>query len=161
QAHNKIMEFPKIKISSKLVRCIFIGSAGMFAGMGSTLSLAAVPAMLASTDPIPTWKVIYQRGKTIAIITVLTSSVAALHLLYKKGDLRYLACAALNLSVIPYTLKFMKPTNNALLALKRAKPDEIGKEEKNLIVTWGGLQWVRTVLGISTLAIGLHAVFYK
>jgi len=156
------MEFPKIKISNKLAKCIFLGSAGMFAGLGSTLNLAAVPALLATTDPIPAWKTIYQRGKTIAFITIFTSVPTGLYLFYKKGDLRYLASAVLNILVLPYTIKVMKPTNDALFALKRAKPDEIGKEEKKkkLIVTWGGLQWVRTALGISAFAFGLHAIIY-
>ena len=129
--------------------------------MGATLNLAAVPAILATTDPIPAWKAVYQRGKTIAFLTIFTSAPAALYLFYKKGDLRFLASATLNILVVPFTLKFMKPTNDALFALKRVKPEEIGKAERKLLVTWSGLQWVRTVLAISAFGFGLHAIIYK
>ena len=100
-------------------------------------------------------------GLYIAITCILTTAVTGIHIFYKKGDLRYLVCAGLSLLVIPYTIKFMKPTNDALFALKGSNPEQTKVESKRLLTTWSGLQWVRTALGVAVFAIGVNAVVYK
>ena len=129
--------------------------------MGTCINFAGVPAIQNSHDPLPAWRMLYARGKKFALISIATTSVTALTIFYKKGDLRYLTCAGLSLLIIPYTLKFMKPTNDALFELKDSNPEETRKTAKRLITTWSGLQWVRTVLSISVFVIGINAVVYK
>jgi hypothetical protein len=50
----------------------------------------------------------------------------------------------------PWTLIGIKPTNDALLA---TEPDQAGPQTRALVVKWGALHGLRTVLGaLATLA---------
>ncbi|CAG7817695.1 unnamed protein product [Allacma fusca] len=144
-----------MNVPDKVLQGIFLGTAGAFAGMGVTLNLAAVPALLASSDPVPAWRVVYNRGKNFAFLTILPSTAAALALYSNTGVKQYLACAALNVTIIPFTLFFMKPTNDALHKFKKS---DSSKTEKELITTWGGLQMVRTTLSAAAFVIGIYTV---
>ena len=117
--------------------------------MGNKLRLAPLP--------VPTWRTVYNNGKTLAITMLLISTASGYYLDATLDDSRWLIGAILNTIVMPYTGRFMKPTNDALFALKY-KPGDVTTEEKSLLSKWGTLQWVRTVLGLAAFGIGIHAV---
>lgn len=57
-------------------KAILTLSTGIFAGVGTTISLAAVPAILASSDPLPVWRNMYDNGKAMAMISIFVTNVA-------------------------------------------------------------------------------------
>ena len=83
---------------------------------------------------------------TLAALSAALGLVAA----WSYGDWRWIVGAALILANWPYTLFGIMPTNNRLKAI--AEPDA-GFAARAMLVSWGRLHAVRTVLGISaTLA---------
>ena len=124
--------------------------------MGTTINLVVVPALKASTDPVPAWRTVYNNGKNLAL-NMAISAATGYYLYAAEGYKRWLAAAILNSLVIPYTLFFMKPTNDALFAVKY-KAGDVTTEEKSLLRKWGKLQWGRTLLGLGAFLIGIHTV---
>ena len=56
----------------------------------------------------------------------------------------------------PWTLVMIKPVNDALMATDPAKA---GPKSRDLIVRWGGLHAVRTVLGVLAVISFLFDLF--
>ncbi len=59
-------------------KAILTMSSGILAGMGSTLSLVAVPAILATSDPLPAWKQCYKNGKNISFSCMAVISISGI-----------------------------------------------------------------------------------
>jgi hypothetical protein len=82
----------------------------------------------------------------------LAAASAALGLLatWSSGDWRWIVGAVLIFANWPYTLIGIMPTNNKLKAIPET---DAGATSRALLVSWGRLHAVRTVLGIAaTLA---------
>jgi len=118
-------------------------SAGLFAGFGTGISCVVVPAVLASSDPLPTWQRLYNSGKKVAITLILTSTGAGVYHYYNTGNRLVLVSSALAFASGPWTGIMMKSTNDQLLS-KTATDGET----KPLIEKWGGLQLARTLFGV-------------
>jgi hypothetical protein len=65
------------------------------------------------------------------------------------GGMLLLAGALLILAVVPFTLFVIMPTNNRMMAVA---PDQAGPETRAMLVRWGGLHWVRNLLGLASVA---------
>ena len=127
-------------------------SAGIFAGLGISVSLVGVPSLLSSSDPLPSWNKLYDNGKNIAIASILCGTVSGIKLYLDSNDTSYLICAGLMFASAPFTGIFIRPVNNQLFQCKR---DD--RQILPLIHRWNRLQWFRTLFGVSAF---LYDVLY-
>ncbi|CAL8074069.1 unnamed protein product [Orchesella dallaii] len=139
-------------------------TSGLMAGLGTTISIVAVPSIKATSDPLPSWKRLYKNGSKCAISMILTTTGLAIKCFLKTEDNRYLLMAGTSVIIIPYTILLMKPTNDALFAIKDNKYREDEEEEtkvRKLITKWDKLQYGRTALGLLAFCINVWIVCKK
>jgi uncharacterized membrane protein len=72
-----------------------------------------------------------------------------------EDDPLLLAGALLIFAVVPVTLFVIMPTNKRMLA---TPPDQAGPETRAMLVKWGGLHWIRNLLGLASVAAFLLAL---
>jgi hypothetical protein len=151
----------KMKINERTLATL---SSGLLAGMGSTLTLIAVPAIKASNDPLPSWKMLYKTGSKFAISNIIITTAAGIQCFLKTEDVRYALMSGLSFAIIPYTLLFMKPTNDSLFAiddnLSRTNKEDESRVRK-LIAKWDKLQYGRTILGLSAFFVNVMILYKK
>lgn len=124
-------------------------------GLGLTMNLVNVPCIKASSDPLPVFTTTYNNASKFAITNILMASLSHLYISYRTGSARALLCGALTLINIPYTLLFIKPTNDALFRLHRAGTKGNDKAILPLINKWNSRQWVRTILGTAAFLLNI------
>jgi hypothetical protein len=107
---------------------------------------------------LPVWRTTYKRGSKLAVTSLILSSSTALACYARaegEGRFGFLIISGLSFAVIPYTVLFMKPTNDALFATTdKAANDEITA----LVSKWAKLQWVRTGLGLAAFILTVYTV---
>ncbi|KAI7854518.1 hypothetical protein BDC45DRAFT_508547 [Circinella umbellata] len=130
---------------------------GIFAGLGLTLSTVTVPALRAAGYPPGAWAVTYNNGHYIGIASIFISSAAHFYTYYLTKSQRSLCCGILSFISFPFTILFMRPTNDRLLAINRNPTIADPKEVVQLVEKWNKFQMFRTVTG--TLAFVL-TIFY-
>jgi len=139
-------------------------TSGLMAGLGVALSFVAVPAIKASSDPLPAWKMVYKNGSKIALTSIFITTGAGIRLYLKSEDIRYAIMSGMIFSIAPYTLVFMKPTNSALFAIEdessRRDKGEMSKVRR-LISKWNQLQYVRTALGLGAFVLNVLLISKK
>jgi hypothetical protein len=129
-------------------------AAALFSGAAFYINIAEQPARLGLSDQalLDQWKPSYKRGfamqSTLAVGGFLLGGLAW----WQSSELFWVVGAILMLANWPYTLIGIMPTNGKLMATQTATPDS-----RILIVKWGGLHAVRTVLGILATAAFLLA----
>jgi len=125
---------------------IAIWAAGLFSGAALYVSLVEHPArmqcgtLLAATEFGPS----YRRG---AVMQAMLAGVAAG---LAHGSTAWLSGSLLLFLVVPFTLIVIFPTNHKLLdpALDKSSP-----EAHRLLVRWGRLHEVRSVLGLAAFIV--------
>jgi hypothetical protein len=122
--------------------------AAAFAGAAFYVGFAEQPARLQLDDEalLQQWKPSYARGfamqATLAVISAAFGFLAS----WQFRDWRWALAAALMLANWPYTLFVMMPTNKRI----GAWPIEAASGElRALIVKWGKMHAVRTMLGLA------------
>ncbi|KAI9317026.1 hypothetical protein BX666DRAFT_1941231 [Dichotomocladium elegans] len=120
---------------------------GIFAGLGLTITFAGVPMLRAAKYPVEAWAVLYDRGHKIAIPAIFLSSAAYFSLYYNTKITRYLWCGAIAFTSFPWTLMFMKKTNDRLHTINRTKITNNTGEVASLVEKWDKLQLMRTAAG--------------
>ena len=121
-------------------------SAAIFAGAAVYVNFAEQPARLTLDDSalLTEWKPSYKRGATMQAPLALVGFVLGLVAWWQTSHPGFLIGALLIIAPWPWTLIVIKPTNDALLATEL---DAAGPLSRALIVKWGGIHAVRTVLG--------------
>ncbi|KAL2838534.1 hypothetical protein BJY01DRAFT_219921 [Aspergillus pseudoustus] len=158
----------------------FTGAAWL-SGNIAALSANSVPAIISSVreDNISPnvackqWRNMYEAGKTqnppIAFATASSFAYVAWSVRQIPRSLAasaayggfgmYVAAAVLTLSIVPYTVAAMRPTNNALLELAESKGDRVtsSAEVEGLLGRWTTLNWARSLLPLAGGFAGIAA----
>jgi len=137
---------------------IAIWAAGLFSGAAFYVSLVEHPArmqcgtLLAATEFGPSYKRGAVMQATLAVVGTLTGVTAGL----ANGSTAWLTGSLLLFLVVPFTLIVIFPTNHKLLdpALDKSSP-----EARQLLVRWGRLHDVRTVLSLGAFIVFVLAVY--
>jgi anthrone oxygenase-like protein len=126
--------------------------ASIFTGAAVYVNFAEQPARLTLDDRalLTEWKPSYRRGFAMQAPLALVGFVLGLLAWWQASHPGFLIGAIAMIAPWPWTIFGIKPTNDALLG---TEIDKAGPPSRALIVKWGGLHAVRTVLGaIATVA---------
>jgi len=133
--------------------------AAAFAGAAFYVTFAEHPARLTLDDSnlLKQWKPSYDAGYTMQATLAAASAVLGLFAAWSSRDWRWIVGAVLILANWPYTLIGIMPTNNRLKAIAET---DAGPTSRALLVSWGRLHAVRTVLGIAATLAYLWAALH-
>ncbi|MBR0696225.1 DUF1772 domain-containing protein [Bradyrhizobium lablabi] len=126
--------------------------AAIFTGAALYVNMVEQPARLTLDDRalLAEWKPSYRRGFAMQAPLALIGCILGLIAWWQALHPGFLIGAVAMIAPWPWTIFVIKPTNDALLATEF---DQAGPQSRALVVKWGGLHGVRTVLGaIGTLA---------
>jgi hypothetical protein len=133
-------------------------SASAFAGAALYVTFAEQPARLMLDDQalLSEWKPSYKRGTAMQAPLALVGCIFGLIAWWHTKELGFLVGAVLMIANGAWTLLGILPTNNALMAIDSANPT---LQTRSLIVKWGSLHAVRSVLGLlATIAFLLGCI---
>ena len=131
-------------------------AAALFSGAAVYINIAEQPARLQLDDAalLAEWQPAYRNGLAMQASLAVIGFLLGMAAWWQTADWRWLLGACVLVANWPYTLVGMMPTNRKLMAMAPARP---GSDTRALIVRWGGLHAVRTVLGFGATAIFLWA----
>src|ERR1700736_6878761 len=127
-------------------------AAAVFTGVALYVNIAEQPARLLLDDRalLTEWKPSYKRGAAMQASLALAGFLLGVIAWWQTSHFLFLIGSIAMIAPWPWTLIAIKPTNDALLA---TEPDQAGPPTRALVVQWGALHAVRTVLGaLATLA---------
>jgi hypothetical protein len=121
-------------------------ASAIFAGAAFYVNFAEQPARLPLDDRalLTEWKPAYQRGAIMQAPLAVIGFILGLLAWWQVGHAGFLIGALLIIAPWPWTLIVIKPVNDALLATEL---NAAGAPSRALIVKWGSIHAVRTVLG--------------
>ena len=130
---------------------------GLFSGAALYVNLVEHPARmecgthLAVTEFDPS----YRRAARLQAFLAILGSFSAMLVWIRGGSVAWLWGAALFFSVVPYTLLVILPTNKQLL---ESSLDRSSERARVLLVRWGRLHAIRTVVSLAALVLFLHLI---
>ena len=126
-------------------------AASLFTGAAVYISVAEHPARLGLADApaLAQWQPSYKRAVPMQAGLALLAGVLGLWGWAAGAGLLVLAGALLIVAVVPFTFFVIMPTNKRMLA---ADPADASPETRAMLVKWGGLHWVRNLLGLASAA---------
>jgi len=129
----------------------------LFAGAAVYINLVEHPARLLCGTEIAArqWAPSYKRATVMQVSLVIVATLAGVARWLSGGGVLWLIGAGVIVSVVPFTLLVILPTNNKLLESSR----DLGSEEtRQLLVAWGRLHAVRSSLSFVASIIYLYAL---
>jgi hypothetical protein len=130
-----------------LVGQLALIAAALFMEAAFYVSIAEQPARLGLDDQslLSEWKPSYKRGFAMQAPLAIAGCLFGFIAWWQTKELGFLIGAIAMIANWPWTLLGIMPTNNALMATEVAAA---GPQSRALVVRWGTLHAVRTVLGI-------------
>ncbi len=131
-------------------------TAATFTGAAVYVTVAEQPARLEleTSAALRQWKPSYSRGFALQASLALAGALFGLLAWWSSRDWRWMIGAALIFANWPYTLIVILPVNKLLEA---TAPDKTSDKTRGLLVTWGRLHSMRSVLGFVATLIFLWA----
>ena len=131
-------------------------AAAIFGGVALYVNIVEQPARLSLDDRslLAEWKPSYKRGAAMQAPLALVGFLLGVLAWGQTSHAGFLIGALLIIAPWPWTLIVIKPTNDALLATDL---DKAGPQTRSLILKWGAVHGVRTVLGALATAAFLWA----
>jgi hypothetical protein len=131
--------------------------AAAFVGAAVFVNIAEQPARLALDDKsaLIEWQRSYNRAAPMQAGLAMVVSLLGFWVAWQTRDWRWIAGALLILANWPYTLLIIKPTNDALHAIK---PEAADARTRQMIVSWGYLHAGRSAFGVAATLIFLWAI---
>ena len=127
--------------------------AALFAGAALYVSFAEHPARMKLDDraALTQWKPSYDRAAILQASLAILGGVLGAAAWYRwQGNWFWLAGGFVLFLNVPYTLLVVWSTNGKL---KATELDQAGPETRALLVKWGNLHFVRTLLGLLAAAL--------
>ena len=121
-------------------------ASAIFAGAAFYVNFAEQPARLTLDDRalLAEWRPAYKRGAAMQAPLAVVGFLFGLLAWWRVSDSAFLVGAILIIAPWPWTLIVIKPVNDALLATDL---DKAAAPARALVVKWGAIHAVRTVLG--------------
>jgi hypothetical protein len=140
-----------------LIALLALLAATLFAGAAAYISLVEHPARLKLPDgpAVAQWEPSYARALPIQSGLAIVGGVAGLAAWYLSKDWRWAAGSFLLLANWPFTLGVIMPVNKRLHAVK---PEEAGPDSRRLLLRWGRLHNVRSLLGSASALVFAWAI---
>ncbi|GKZ63366.1 hypothetical protein AnigIFM60653_007614 [Aspergillus niger] len=163
----------------RIALAVGLSGAAWLSGNIAALSLIAVPALANARDEksvppgtvVKLWNKIYDAGKSQNPPVAATTAAAFLYLAwsvhprspttYNLAGL-YTAAAVLTVSIVPYTILMMRPTNNALIKLAKSRGELTATEvaqSNDLLGRWVVLNGIRSLLPLVGGVVAITAAF--
>jgi len=135
-----------------LIQFIAVLATTLFAGAAIYINLVEHPARMSCSTEIAmaVWAPSYRRATVMQASLAIAGSLAGLAAWMLGGGLMWLVAALFILAVVPVTFIIIFPTNKQLLAPGR---DPGSPETRKLLIRWGQLHAIRSVLSLSAAVI--------
>ena len=135
-----------------LIQFIAVLATTLFAGAAIYINLVEHPARMSCSTEIAmaVWAPSYRRATVMQASLAIAGSLAGLAAWMLGGGLMWLVAALFILAVVPVTFIIIFPTNKQLLAPGR---DPGSPETRKLLIRWGQLHAIRSVLSLSASVI--------
>ena len=132
-----------------LFAIVALTSAALFAGAAGYISLVEHPArLLLSDEPlVAQWQPSYAKALPIQSGLAIVGGICGLAAWYLSGQWLWIAGSIAILGNWPFTLVAIMPTNKRIQAVV---PKHAGPETRALLVAWGRLHDVRSLLGLTS-----------
>jgi hypothetical protein len=129
----------------------------LFAGAAVYINVVEHPARLSCGTEVAArqWAPSYKRATVMQVSLALIATLAGFAEWLRGGGALWLVGALVIVSVIPFTLVAIMPTNNQLLEPGR---DITSDETRRLLEAWGRLHAVRSILSLTATLVYLRAL---
>ncbi|KAI8380932.1 uncharacterized protein BYT42DRAFT_564708 [Radiomyces spectabilis] len=127
-----------------IARTVAVASTGILTGFGWTLNTVTVPAIQATSDPVPAFVRTYKNASKFAVSHIIIAAVSNGLCYYQNRQSRYFYGMIFSAALVPFTILFIKPINDQLFALE-GKENYDRKKAYQLVQRWNKLQWFRTL----------------
>lgn len=136
----------------ELLQFIAVISSAIFAGAAIYINVAEHPARMGcdTKTAVTVWAPSYKRAYFMQASLAVLSFVSGIAIWLLSGGIMWLLAATFIGAVIPFTFIVIMPTNQKLLAPER---DPSSAETRELLVKWGNLHAVRSILSFIALVI--------
>ena len=130
------------------IELVAVLAATLFTGAAVYISAVEHPARLSCGTEIAAtqWKPSYKRATIMQVSLAITAGLLGILRSVQGGGPLWAWAALLLLTVIPFTLIVIRPTNNRLLDAGR---DRCSADTRRLLMTWGRLHGVRSALSVA------------
>ena len=134
------------------IAIIALVCATLFTGAAGYITLVEHPARLGLADVplLAQWKPSYDKALPIQSGLAIAGGITGIGAWYLSGNLLWVIGSLVLLANWPFTLLAIMPVNNQLKAIRS---EEAGPTARALLVAWGKLHNVRSVLGAASMVI--------